>query len=478
MTPDTTVAVIGAGISGLVTAHFLAEKGLNPHLVETRERAGGTIRTTRINGFLVEHGPNSAQDTTPLLRRLCADLGIEETLEYPGAKARNRYVVRAGTLHPLPLSPPAMIRSRLFSTRAKLRLLAEPFIPPAPSAAEETLAEFTQRRLGREFLDYAIDPFVAGVYAGRPEDLSVRSGFPRLYRLEQRYGSLTKGAILGVRERRKRREESGRTAPLFSFRDGMQTLVDALVQQRPEALHTNTTVKAIRKLEQGFELDLEQADKNWRLQARALVLTIPAHACQNLDFQFEIELKEALRPIHYPPVSLVFFGYREAAGGRPLDGFGFLVPRLERRQILGTIWNSTLFSNRAPQGGVALSTFVGGSRQPENAGWSDARLVDAVYQDLRDLLGIHERPDEVLIQRWPRAIPQYRLGHQQFVDTLSTLEERHPGLYISGNFRNGISVGDCLEQAHALSARIAAESADRETNVNNMRGSKPSKKPS
>ena len=454
------VAVVGAGISGLATAHFLASKGLNCLLIEKGDRAGGNIRTTRTGGFLVEHGPNSMQSTTPLLDQLCAELGLEEAIVYPGANGKNRYIVRDHTLHALPTSPAALIKSKLFSGRAKLRLLKEPFVPPAPAEAEENLAAFTRRRLGEEFLDYAIDPFVAGVYAGLPEELSVRSGFPRLHRLEQRYGSLIKGAILGARERR--RAHPGQNISLFSFAGGMQTLVDALATPRREALQTGTRVRAIRKRAGGFALELEAPTGHRQLLVRKVVLTIPAYAYEELEFDFDFEPGAILRQLYYPPVTLVFFGYRKAPGGHPLDGFGFLVPRLEKRQILGTVWNSSLFAGRTPQGGVALSTFVGGSRQPENAGWSDTHLSAAVHRDLRDLLDIREKPDEVLIQRWPRAIPQYRPGHQQFVDTLAACEKRHPGLYLAGNFRSGISVGDCIEQAHALSARVAAELKNQE----------------
>ena len=453
---DVSVAIVGAGISGLATAHFLAARGLDPCLIELDNRPGGTIRTTRTNGFLIEHGPNSVLDTTPLLHQLVADLGIDGEVMYASDSARNRYVVRDGMLHPLPMSPPALITSRLFSTRAKLRLLWEPFIRRSAADAEESLSEFTQRRLGREFLDYAIDAFVAGVYAGVPEDLSVRSAFPRLYALEQRYGSLIKGALLGARERRKREGASKQSARLFSMKDGLQTLVDALADRLGSSLHTGTAIGAVRRHAGGFELDLEGPDRAWRLRARSLIFAVPAHAYEGLKFEFDFPLREVLGELYYPPVALVFFGYRKDPGGRPLDGFGFLAPRLEQRHILGTIWSSTLFPGRAPAGGAALTTFVGGSRQPEKANWSDERLVEIVQHDLRELMGIQGRPDEVFIRRWPRAIPQYQAGHQQRVDALAAFEEEVPGLHISGNFRGGISVGDCIEQASALSERVAS----------------------
>ena len=455
------IIVIGAGISGLATAHYLRKDGRSVTVVEKTNRVGGCIGSSQLNGFLIERGPNSIQDPTPLLRQLCSDLGLESAMQFPGDLAKNRYVVRGGRLHAVPMSPPAMIRTGLFSTRTKLGILKEPFIRPAPADAEETLAEFTSRRLGREILDYAIDPFVSGVYAGLPEELSVRAGFPRLHRLEQRYGSLIKGAILGARERRQRASlqrpgECVQSASLFSFAGGMQTLIDRLASGL--TVFTNTSVRSIGGAAGGYRVVAEGAQGALRLTARRLVLAVPAYAYENFGLGLDFPPLLDLVGITYPPVTSVFFGYARDPGGRVLDGFGFLVPRRENRRILGTIWNSALFPGRAPAGGAALTTFVGGRRQPEIADLSDEELTAAVGTELNDLLGLERRPDEVVIRRWPRAIPQYFVGHQRIVDRLEAFEQKNPGLYIIGNFRGGISVGDCVERGHELSGRIKAES--------------------
>ncbi len=456
---ETDVAVVGGGISGLATAHFLSRRGYTVTVVEKAPSVGGSVGTTRCNGFLIEHGPNSVQDTTPRLRQMCSELELGEQMVYPGDRAKSRYVVRGGRLHAMPMSPPALIRTGLLSTRAKLRLLAEPFIRRGADTSEESLAEFTQRRLGPEFLEYAIDPFVSGVYAGLPEELSVRAGFPRLHRLEQRYGSLITGAILSARERRKSRSERGESkpaAPLFSFAEGMQTLVDRLAAR----LGNVCTSTAVRHLEAtpggGFRIEADAAGGSLRLDGRILVLAVPAHTYGDLGLRFDFPAREDLLAITYPPVTSVFFGYRQSPGGRDLDGFGFLVPRLENRRILGTIWNSSLFAGRAPEGGAALTTFVGGRRQPELAELAEEELTAGVRDELSDLLGIKRPPDEVAIRRWPRAIPQYNVGHHRLIERVEECERQHPGLYVSGNFRGGISVGDCVERAHELSARIAA----------------------
>ena len=451
----TDVVVVGAGISGLSLAHYLRDRGLDVTLLECENRAGGKIQTRRHGNFLVESGPNSLLETSPLLREFIADLGIEHEQIYSQHRAKNRYVAREGVLHPLPLHPAALIRSRLFSTRAKLRLLREPFIQPPLSGEPESLAAFVDRRLGREFLDYAADPFVAGIFAGTPEKLGVESAFPKLFALEKEYGSLIKGALLGVGERRKRAASSKKKTRMFAFQQGMGTLVDALTARVGDALQLGVKVQEIQEAEDGYVVAVEAPSASWRVQARCLVFCIPAYAYANLNFRFDFPVGLTLSRIPYPPVNVVFFGYEESPGGRDLDGFGCLIPRREDRQILGTIWNSSVFPGRAPEQGVALSTFVGGVRQPEVALLEDDELVDLVREELQDLLGICGHPREVQVIRWPHAIPQYGLEHSDLTAQLTGFEERHPGIYLSGNFRNGISVPDCVEQSHRLSAQIA-----------------------
>jgi oxygen-dependent protoporphyrinogen oxidase len=457
---ETDVTIVGAGLSGLATAHFLATKGLDVQVLEKSARTGGTIETHRQDGFLIDCGPNSALDTTPLLGEMFVALGIDRNTQYAADEAKNRYIVRDGELRALPMSPPAFLKSRLFSRSAKWRLLREPFIAPSDPAVDETLADFVERRLGREMLDYAINPFVSGVYAGRPESLSVRAAFPRLHELEQRYGSLIKGAIRGRKER-KRRETSGETskqsARLFSFAGGMQTLVDALSDARAGALHTGVLIAAVRKRDDYYEVDAFIDGGDRTIRSRALVFAIPAYALAGLPVEFDFTVRDPLASIPYPPVAMVFLGYRDVPTDVALDGFGFLVPEKEDRTILGTIWSSTLFAGRAPAGGTAFTTFVGGSRQPEQALLPEEELVAAVGAELRALLDVDNAPDVAYVRRWERAIPQYNVGHLDMVGALEEYERQTPGLYISGNFRGGVSVSDCVKQAHALSERVLEE---------------------
>lgn len=424
------------------------------HILEGADRAGGTIRTVHRNGFLIECGPNSILDTSSPLRQLICDLRLTDSLEWISDVADKRYVVRGAELRALPMSPPAFLKSNLFSWRAKLRLLKEPFVSRAPADAEETLADFVRRRLGREFLDYAIDPFVAGTFAGRPEDLSVSSAFPRLYNLEQEYGSLIKGAIKKRRENRA--VQTGPGNRLFSFREGLQTLVDALVADAGDSLHLGRAVRSVRRTDSGFEVTSPSAQGEVTARGRALLFTIPAHTYGQVEFEFPFALSAALDSIYYPPVTVVFLGYRTPpAACRELDGFGFLVPRCEQRRILGTIWSSVTFTGRAPEGGLALTTFVGGSRQPDIATLPDDELLEMVFGELEGLMGLRGSPEEVVISRWPLAIPQYRVGHGRLVAGVEAFEGKHPGLFLGGNFRGGISMADCFTQADAMSDRVA-----------------------
>lgn len=453
---NTDVGIVGGGISGLTAAHFLKRNGIDVHVLEKNSRVGGSIRSERREGFLIEHGPNNALDTTPLLGEMFSQLGIDDSLEYASDQAKNRYIVRNGKLNPLPMSPPAFFKTKLFSASAKLRLLKEPFIGRANPEIDESLAEFVIRRLGNEFLDYAINPFVAGVYAGKPESLSVKSGFPKLYQLEQEYGSLIKGAILGAKKRRKSAETAKTKARLFSFKEGLQTIIRAIEKELGNRISTGASITAIRKNDDGYEIDFSANGELKHLTCRTLLFTIPAYAYRDLSFEFDFPLLDAFARIYYPPVTMVFFGFKQNPTDMPLDGFGFLVPEKENRQILGAIWSSTIFSNRAPQGGAALTTFVGGSRQPDIALKSDDEIAELVFDDLHDLMGLKRKPDLVVIKKWEKAIPQYNIGHQAIIERVEQFESENPGLFISGNFRGGISVADCVKQAHGMSERIVS----------------------
>ncbi|MBN2364527.1 MAG: protoporphyrinogen oxidase [Calditrichaeota bacterium] len=460
-TYEKDVFVAGGGISGLASAHFLQKSNLSVLVMEKENRFGGSIQTVRKDGFLIEYGPNSTLDTSPIIHELFADVGIEDQMEYASEESNNRYIMRDGQLNALPMGPIAFLKTPHFSPAAKFRLLKEPFIKPSDPETEESLADFVIRRLGKEFLDYAIDPFVAGVYAGVPEELSVKSGFPKLYALEQKYGSLIKGAVLGARERKRRAEKSKQAARLFSFAGGMESMIQALTNKLQDSLLPGSSIRNIQRLGDFWEIKIASPDGEKRVKAGNILMTIPATCYGQLEIDTFEPIQRILSPIYHPPVTMVYFGYRHNPAKRALDGFGFLIPRKEKRNILGTIWSSTIFKNRAPESGIALTTFMGGTRQPENALLREENIINLVKNDLKSILGIATHPDMIAIKIWPEAIPQYNLGHQHIINQLELFEKNNPGLYISGNFRGGISVGDCIKQAKTMAESITKEQMSR-----------------
>ncbi len=463
MNGSRSVIVIGAGVSGLTTAFWLRKAGVDVTVFEKESWPGGTMRTTREGEWLIETGPNSALETTPLFGELFEALGIVGEREYADPASNRRYILRSGHLHPLPMSPGLFLKSRLWTTSGKLRLLKEPFI--GRGEKEETIAEFVERRLGREFLDYAINPFVAGVYAGNPENLSVRSAFPKLYALEEKYGGLIRGMIGGARERKKRAEKAKDRARMFSFRSGMQAFPDALARNLGGRLRMSAAVRSIENERlsnrQGrYVVRFEQDGTIQTAAADAVVLSVPAAAASRLIRAFSAPLAEKLQAVYYPPVAEVFLGYRLDQMTRPLDGFGFLIPAKEKREILGTIWSSAIFTNRAPAGHVALTSFVGGSRQPEILDRDDDRLLETVKSELRAIMGVQGDPVLSRVFRWERAIPQYNLGYGEIVDEINRTEEKHPGLFFCSNYRGGIAVGDCVMNGEKIAGRIRTHVAN------------------
>lgn len=453
---NKSVVVIGAGISGLCAAYWLKNHGIPVTILERDASVGGTMKTLRDGGWLVETGPNSALETTPLFGKLFDELGITKDRVYANEAADKRYILRNGDLHPLPTKPGAFITSTLWTAGGKLRLLKEPFIGRA--SKEESIAEFVTRRLGREFLDYAINPFVAGVYAGNPEQLSVRSAFPKLYALEEQYGGLIKGMIRSRGERKARKEVAKDRAKMFSFRNGMQTLPNAIAAALGDSVRLNCSVERIVPMRAGkfpvYTIFWKEDNEPHTLEANAVILATPAHAAAAIIQSIDPEMSKTLSSIYYPPVAEVFIGFRHDQVKRPLDGFGFLIPEKERRTILGTIWSSSLFDDRAPAGHVAMTSFVGGARQPDLAAGSEAELQDTVLKELRSLVGAEGDPAFAKVIRWEKAIPQYNVGYDKTLQAIERFVQNFRGAFICSNYRGGISVGDCVMSAHKISTRL------------------------
>src|SRR5262245_34176452 len=330
------VAIIGGGITGLAAAFQLRQKNIPVALYEASNRVGGVIRSIRRDGYLAEYGPNTILETTPKIGALIRDLRLENRRLYSDPRAEKRYIVRGGRPVPLPSSPFAFLSSALFSSAAKLRLLTEPFVRQAPEAREENLAEFVRRRIGQEFLDYAINPFVAGVYAGDPKQLSVKHAFPKLHALEQRYGSLLVGQVLGMRERKRRAEVSKQNAKKLSFEDGLQVLTDALHQQLFSEVKLNSPVIRVKQLADGWTVTARTGGREETAEHAAVLFAGPAFKLPEIQLSAERYINcSPLSQIHYPPVASVVLGFRREDVAHPLDGFGMLIPEVEGFKILG-----------------------------------------------------------------------------------------------------------------------------------------------
>ncbi len=442
--PRLPVAVIGGGLTGLTAAWQLHRAGVPVVVFEAAALPGGVIASTRDGAWLWESGPNTLLEGTADVAAFVDAVGLGGRRCYAADSANNRYVVRDAQLVAMPTSPMAFVRTRLFSWRAKLGLVGELWRARAPADAEESVADFVERRLGREFLDYAINPFVGGVYAGDPRRLSVRHGFPKLHALEQEHGSLLRGAF------RRRNTSGGPKGRIFSFPEGLAELPRALAASLGGAVRYATRVQAIRRTAGGWTI--ESGGPAGAESFSAVLCALPADALAQLRFEGVpgAERLAELQAIEQPPVVSVFTGYRREDVAHPLDGFGLLMPEVERRRILGVLFSSTLFPGRAPEGHVALSTFVGGVRSPELARLDDAGLRQLVREELGALLGVRGEPVYCHVQRWPRAIPQYTLGYERFKAIFTGLEAAAPGLHFGGNARDGISLANCIESGRRL----------------------------
>ncbi len=459
-----SVAIIGAGITGLTAAFYLKRRGLPVTVYEASDRVGGAIQSLRADGYLAEFGPNTILETSPKVTQLIVDAGLASRRLDPDSRAQARYVVRYGRPIEMPGSPLGFFTTKLFTPRAKLAVLREPFVPRRRDGKEESVAEFVVRRLGQEFLDHAIDALVAGVYAGDPYKLSVPQAFPKLGQLEARYGSLIKGQIFGARERKRRGEIAKDRAPKFSFDEGLQVLPETLREHLGGAMRLNATVTRLTQTPEGWALDVREGGRTTRAEHSAVIYAGTAFKLAEMEVQAQVPLHLAtFAEIRYPPVASVVLGFRREDVAHPCEGFGMLIPKVEGFKILGTIFSSSLFPNRAPAGHLTLTSYVGGERFPELASLLPEKLFALTCEDLRVLLGVRGKPTFQHSVFWPRAIPQYNLGYGRYRELMADIEQKAPGLFFAGHFRDGISLSDTIVSACNVADRagefLAAASA-------------------
>jgi oxygen-dependent protoporphyrinogen oxidase len=449
VTRHVPALVVGGGISGLVCAYALRKAGIDAQVVEASPRPGGVINSVARDGFLLELGPQSLSGT-PTLRELCAELGISNELLQAPPRAP-RYVLIDGQLRPVPLSPPAFFLSSLISASTKWALARDILGKSIPPDGDESVANFVRRKFSSQLLDRLVGPFVSGIYAGDPERLSVRSAFPQLHEAEKSAGSVVRGMLRLSKPRKGPRERP----TLLTFRQGNETLIRALADKLGSALLTETAVTEISRQQDGsFAIRLQSNARDESVSAESVILATPTDAAGKLLAQLDSPFGSLLTPVEYSPVAVVSLGYRKTDVGHSLNGFGFLVPRSAGLRVLGSVWNSSLFPGRASEGQALLTSFVGGATDPAAATLEPQELTSLVHREISPLLSIANAPVFSNVTLWPRALPQYNLGHADRLARLEQLRAQFPGIWLTGNYLRGPAVGSCVDQALAVAEEV------------------------
>jgi protoporphyrinogen/coproporphyrinogen III oxidase len=449
-----SVAIIGGGLTGLTAAYCLKQRGSRVVIYEAGDRLGGVVRSERQGGYLAELGPSSMSPPSEAVAAILSELGLDSSRITASPAAQHRYIVRRGRLVRLPLTPSELLTSRLLSNAAKLAIFGEPLTEAGDSPVDESVAAFVRRRFNQEVVDYIANPFVAGMFAGDPEQLSVRHALPQLHALERAHGSVMKAYMRLTKAGRAAGQAAAGPATVISFRNGLQEIPDALGRELASEVRLKATVTQLRS-----------GPKGWTVGAAfqtpelydGVIYAAPAHSLDEIDLDIPGgERLSTLSSIVHPPVAVLALGFRREQISHPLDGFGFLTPEVERRRVLGVIFSSTLFPERAPEGHVLLTAFVGGTRDPDFVQLDAHTLAARVLDDLRSLLGTRGEPSFRAMHVWPKAIPQYVLGYGRFKDIAEQMERTNPGLALAGTYRDGVSLGDAIRSGERAASRVAA----------------------
>lgn len=492
-----SVVVVGGGISGLSAAYSLrrqaAAEGVDIEVtvLESAGRPGGKIHSVWEDGFLWEAGPNGFLSSRTNMVDLSKSLSLDAELLPSNDAAAKRYILTKGELEMLPMSPPAFLKTSILSLRGKLRILKEPWTKPAPEGIDETVAEFAERHLGREAVDQLIGPFVTGVFAGDPDQMSVASCLPVMKELEKEgSGSLIRAQIRRMIAKKKAAKASaaaaksehalaataaapvegdpadggkraprseglvGATGKLMSFGGGMQVMTDALAGALGSAVRTGQRVTSITRSTDNI--------RPWRIwtegegepyQADVVILAAPSYAASSILAELDEDLSRLLEGIPYSAVNVMCLGYDRDKIEHSVDGFGFLIPFSEGRKILGSVWTSSVFPQHAPEGSVSLRAMIGGARGGRFAELDDDDTYQLALDELLTTMGIRSVPRIAHLFRHQRAIPQYVVGHGARLDNISErLDAHHPGLLLTGNAYRGVSMPDCVKNSTLIAA--------------------------
>jgi oxygen-dependent protoporphyrinogen oxidase len=452
------VVVIGGGLSGLSAAVRIRQRIPDVQLtvLEERTRAGGNIHTENRDGFVVEHGPNGFLDGKPSTLQLSRKMGLESSL-IPGSEAarKNRFLYWNDQLQKLPGDPLGLLRTPLLTWRGKLAMLLEPFRRrPGNLPAEESVAAFARRRFGKEAADIFIDALVTGIHAGDPEKLSVRAAFPRLPTMEAEAGSVFRGFLRAGKIKKAAalaRGEKPSPQRMWSFRNGLKTLIDAMTDQFGSSMVLSVRVKRIEKTDSGW---LVRGEGNDSWSADVVVNTSPAFRQAEQIADLDHPFAEELARIRYTPVNVAVLGYKLEHAQRQPDGFGYIAPQSTRRDVLGVQWCSSIYPERAPPGYVLWRALCGGINRRDVMLLSDDELLNVVHREMQIAMGVTGPPVFTQVVRWPQAIPQYEIGHVARVARLESLAAKHRGLILGGNAFHGIAMNDCTERAEWIAEAV------------------------
>ncbi len=451
---EKETVIIGAGITGLTTAFYLNRAGRDFLVLEKKERVGGVIQTIRENGFTYETGPNTGVIGQPEAASLFEDIGKEAELEIADPRVKKRYILKEGQWQALPSGLFQAAGTPLFTLKDKFRILAEPFRNKGRNP-EETLEQMVLRRMGRSYLDYAVDPFILGVYAGDPATLVPRYALPKLYRLEQRYGSFIGGA-LKKRFEKKTEEDKKTTRDIFSFKGGLQSLVDALYRQSgSDNFRLGVREVKLDRQEGGYRISFAGPDGHQEYcHAGNVVVTSGINELPGLlPFVAPGRMKQ-LTHMRYAKVIEVALGFKRWEGMKP-DGFGGLIPFKEKRDILGILFISSFLPGRAPLKGALFTIFIGGLRRPDLFERSDDEIVTIIRREFKDLMGVEKfSPDLLKIFRYEWAIPQYEQSSGRRFELIKEIEREMPGLKLRGNFTGGIGLADRIRQGKQTASAL------------------------
>jgi len=438
-----------------VCAHSLQKAGVDTLLVEASDRVGGSIRTERHDGYLLELGPQSFSGTAQMLQ-MFDEIGIRQQVVQAPVRAP-RYVLVNGALQKAPMSPPAFLGSGLVGVGTKLALLRDVVGTSVAPERDESIGDFVRRKFSAEMLDRLVGPFVSGVYAGDPEKLSLRSAFPMLYEAEKRKGSVIRG-MLSNAEKKKLHQPRQRPT-LLSFYGGMQAVTDALAARLDDRLQRNASVTSVTRdastSVSAFQVTVRTTGGNEHvIVADDVVVATPTSVAAALLRGIDAGIADGLAEIEYAPIAVVSLGYSKSEVGNSLEGFGFLIPRSAGVRTLGTVWNSSLFPNRAPDGQALLTSFIGGATDPLAVKLPPDELAAIVHKELSAILRIRSKPTFSNVSIYTRALPQYNLGHGARLAAIEQARQNHPNLWLAGNYLRGPAIGACVEQSLAVAREI------------------------